>query len=140
MSGLPCHADYITVRPLHYIYSAICILLLSLLPAPAASRQRLHKESWYQVHWCDTHNGHSEVTLSNGTRADCLTDTHAIEVDFADKWRESIGQALSYAYLTDKDAGIVLIIETPSDNNYLLQLQTLIDHFTLPITIYTTTQ
>ena len=49
--------------------------------------------------------------MPDGTRCDILTDTHAIEVDFADKWAEAIGQSLNYAMQTGKKAGIVLVLK-----------------------------
>ena len=36
--------------------------------------------------------GKVEVVMKDGTRCDILTATHAIEVDFAKKWAEAIGQ------------------------------------------------
>ena len=69
-------------------------------------------------------NGRSEYRLDDGTRIDCLTDTHAIEFDFAKKWAESIGQALYYAMKTGKRAGVVLIIENAQkEQRYLKRLQ-----------------
>ena len=47
--------------------------------------------------------------MPDGTRCDILTDTHAIEVDFADKWAEAIGESLNYAIQTGKKADIVLV-------------------------------
>src|SRR5690349_16182101 len=41
-----------------------------------------------------------EFNNPDDTRTDCISDTHAIEVDFSDKWAESIGQALHYALWT----------------------------------------
>ena len=38
-----------------------------------------------------------EYRFPDGTRADCISATHAIEVDFSEKWAEAIGQALHYA-------------------------------------------
>ena len=43
-----------------------------------------------------------EVVMKDGTRCDILTATHAIEVDFAKKWAEAIGQSLNYAMQTGK--------------------------------------
>jgi hypothetical protein len=37
---------------------------------------------WYQQKWCEARKGQVEVVLPDGTRCDCLTDTHAIEFDF----------------------------------------------------------
>lgn len=38
------------------------------------------------------------------TRTDCISDTHAIEVEFSHKWAEAIGQALHYALWTEQFA------------------------------------
>lgn len=43
-----------------------------------------------------------EVVAPDGTRCDILTDEYAIEVDFANKWAEAIGQALNYAIQFNK--------------------------------------
>ena len=61
--------------------------------------------------------------LKDGTRVDCLTSTHAIEVDFANKWAESIGQSLFYAEMTGKKPGVYLIIESDRDYRYLKRLK-----------------
>lgn len=42
-------------------------------------------------------------------RADCVSETHAIEIDWADKWHEGIGQALSYATATGLAPGLILV-------------------------------
>ena len=42
-----------------------------------------HNESSYQHVWCAEHNGIEEYENSDFTRVNCLTDTHAIEFDFA---------------------------------------------------------
>lgn len=35
-----------------------------------------------------------EYVLPDRTRVDCLTDEYAIEIEFAENWAESIGQAM----------------------------------------------
>ena len=52
--------------------------------------KREHPEKWYQVKWCEAQKGQIEVVLKDGTRCDCLTDTHAIEFDFGSQWAEAI--------------------------------------------------
>jgi len=79
-----------------------CIILMST-PAQA---KRLHYEKWYQSEWCKAHNGQVEVVLPDRTRCDCLTNTHAIEFDFGNKWAEAIGQALYYSIQTEKKQGL----------------------------------
>ena len=44
---------------------------------------------------------------------DCLTKTHAVEFDFANKWAEGVGQSLHYQRMTGKKAKVVLILENP---------------------------
>ena len=113
-----------------------CILLLTgivLLLGTPAQAKRLHYEKYYQERWCKANNGQVEVVLPDRTRCDCLTDTHAIEFDFGNKWAESIGQALYYSIQTGKRAGVVLILEKQSDYKYWIRLNTIIDHYHLPI-------
>jgi hypothetical protein len=56
-------------------------LFVCLVPF-MVSAKRDHPEKWYQVQRCKAHHGQTEVVLPDGTRCDCLTDTHAIEFDF----------------------------------------------------------
>ena len=73
-----------------------------------------HSESSYQHAWCKAHNGIEEYENTDKTRVDCLTSCYAVEFDFANKWAESIGQALHYQLMTGKKAKVVLILENPS--------------------------
>lgn len=72
-----------------------------------------HNESSYQHAWCSQHKGIEEYENDDFTRVDCLTETHAVEFDFANKWAESIGQAEHYALKTGKKGKVVLILEEP---------------------------
>ena len=72
-----------------------------------------HSESSYQHAWCSAHKGIEEYENKDFTRVDCLTEQNAVEFDFANKWAESIGQALHYAYMTCKKGKVVLILENP---------------------------
>jgi hypothetical protein len=81
----------------------------------------------------EAYRGQVEVVLPDGTRCDCVTDTHAIEFDFGDHWSEAVGQSAYYAIQTGKKAGIVLILETMKDRKYWIRLNTTIEHFNLPI-------
>ena len=91
----------------------LCIVLLILFALPVFAA-RLHRESTYQNKWCSEMCGRQEVQLDDNTRVDCLTKTHAIEFDFANKVYEAVGQALYYSVKTKKKPGIVLILENPS--------------------------
>lgn len=67
-------------------------------------------------------NGKMEVVLDDLARVDIVTDTFAIEVDFADKWSQSVGQALYYADKLSKKAGILLVVNGHQDDRYVKRL------------------
>ena len=93
-------------------------------------------EKHYQDEFAAKVGGQTEVTAGDGTRCDILTDTHAIEVDFARKWGEAIGQSLNYGFQFDRKAGIVLILEKPSDRRHLIRINSIIRHYELPIDVW----
>lgn len=110
-------------------YLLIALLLAAALSSVAAKRK--YKEKTYQEHFAEEcRQGGKELAitehrLSDGTRVDILTKTYAIEADFANKWAESIGQALYYALSTGKNPGVLLIMEDPAkDLKYYYRLQT----------------
>ena len=70
--------------------------------------------------------GEKEVRIESG-RIDLLNDEYAIEIDFAKKWKESIGQSLWYALNTNKKPGIVLIRENDLDT-YHFQLYAALEY------------
>jgi hypothetical protein len=109
---------------------SICAIVLFTTTAQA---KRLHPEKHYQTQWCKANDGRVEVVLPDKTRCDCLTRDNAIEFDFGNKWAESIGQALYYSIQTGKRAGVVLILEKQSDYKYWIRLNTIIEHYGLPI-------
>lgn len=96
-------------------------LILLLLPMTTAAH---HTEKFYQETNCQ---GKTEEVLHDLTRVDCLTETHAIEYDWGNKWAEAIGQSLGYAVETGKKPGIVLILKTPKHEKYWRKLNRVID-------------
>ena len=67
---------------------------------------------------------------------DCLTETHAIEYDWANgtKIYEAIGQALYYAMHTGRRAGIILIrSDDAASDRYVSRARSIIEHYGLPI-------
>jgi len=86
------------------------ILVIFMTPISCFGKH-LHPEKYYQSQWCKANNGIMEYKNDDGTRVDCLTDKNAVEFDFAQKWAESIGQALYYQKKTNKKAKVVLILE-----------------------------
>ena len=110
----------------------IAILSLFCFLSPAWAKH-IHHEKYYQEKWCADKSGRVEVVLPDRTRCDCLTRTHAIEFDFGNNWAEAIGQSLYYSIQTGKKAGIVLILEKPSDYKYWVRLNTVIGENNLKI-------
>lgn len=83
----------------------LVILLLVACAGPGPVRLR---EADHVRVWC---KGVIEARLSDGTRVDCLTDTHAIEVDWAREWMEGVGQSLHYAEVSNLWPGLALIVK-----------------------------
>ena len=71
------------------------------------------------------YNAKLEVLLWDKTRVDLLNDEYAIEVDWAPKWAEGIGQALYYAQVTGKKPGVILLIkDMQKEMKFVYRLQT----------------
>lgn len=110
--------------------------LLSLLPLLAFCKM---PESYYQDQFASRINGQTEVIAGDGTRCDILTDEYAIEVDFARKWGEAIGQSLNYGFQFNRKPGILLILEKPDDRKHYIRINSLVKHYSLPIKVWTIT-
>ena len=109
----------------------IAIITFSL----SAESKQLYLEKKYQEQWCNTQsNCIMEYELPDKTRVDCLTLTHAIEFDFGKKWAEAIGQSLYYGLITNRKAGIVLILEDKSnEQKYLQRLLTVTEKYGIDV-------
>ena len=99
------------------------LFLTILLTLTKCYAGRLYNETYYQNLWCNEQKGITEYKLSDYTRVDCLTETHAVEFDFAKKWAEAVGQSIHYGMMTDKTPAIVLIIEQSKDFIYYERLK-----------------
>jgi len=89
-----------------------CAALLLVLPAcaPRAPYPDVEPREWdYQRAYCDRRGWKVEVVLPDGTRADCLSPAHAIELDRVYKWRQCLDQAEHYAARTGLNPLCVLI-------------------------------
>jgi len=98
------------------------ILSFVLLFSGCSQTTTKYHEKYYQTLLCDELGGEMEYVLRDRTRVDCLTDEYAIEVDFAKKWAEGIGQTLYYAYMTRKKPAVGLIIDTKKEQRYFNRL------------------
>ena len=113
------------------------MLKYTLLIALTLSLQAKHKhpESYYRDILCASLQGKSEYYLPDKTRVDCLTDFYAIEVDFSEKWAESIGQSLHYGLMTGRKPAVYLIIESNSDLKHLNRLINIADKHGIKVLI-----
>jgi hypothetical protein len=112
---------------------AILFLLASL---SVASAGRLMPEKHYQKLYAEQVGGQMEVTAPDGSRVDILTEKYAIDVDFADKWAEPIGQSLNYGFQFQRRAGIVLIVDGEDQQGKAIRLGSLIRHYSMPIDLW----
>jgi hypothetical protein len=99
------------------------------------STYAIENEAYYSNKFCEEMSGQSEYVLQDLSRVDCLTDTHAFEVDWADgmKVYEAIGQSLYYSSETGKLPGILLLIRKENSEKHIRKVQRVIEFFELPI-------
>ncbi len=72
---------------------ALIIIIIFLIPSLLLAK-REHSGKWYQQKWCEEQKGRVGVVLPDGTRCDCVTDTHAIEFDFGSQSAEAINMRI----------------------------------------------
>ena len=96
------------------VFSGLVLSVAILLSVPDGKHERDYQE-FANI----TLQGHIEYRLKDKTRVDILTDDLAIEVDFAPKWYEAIGQACHYSSLTGKRPAILLIVRAEKDEKYV---------------------
>jgi hypothetical protein len=113
----------------------IVMLTFTLLFTSCSSKAKTYNERHYQTIFCDDLDGEMEYVLKDRTRVDCLTDEYAIEVDFAKKWAEGIGQSLHYAQMTGKKPAIGFIMNTKKDQRYFKRLDTLAKKYGIKVFI-----
>jgi len=92
----------------------ILIILLLLLATIIFQDRELLGTNWSEADYRDfileKIYGTAEYTFDNGTRVDILTESHAIEIEYAYNWYEAVGQSLYYSELSGKKPGIILIL------------------------------
>jgi len=110
-----------------FVILIISISGLSLCLAQPSIR-RHHQENYYQKIIAEQIGGQRETVLDDGTRIDISTETEAIEVEFAHKWYEAIGQSSHYSYKTGKLPVIWLIREGEKDDKYIKRCKELCEN------------
>lgn len=99
-------------------HSALLIQSISLKVPPDSNEYE-----WTNA-LANTIKGKPEVTVEFG-RADVLTESYAVEVDFLSKWKEGLGQALHYGDVTDLVPVLALIAIDRPDEGLLKQIESL---------------
>ena len=74
--------------------------------------------------------GEREVSVQSG-RVDLLTPVVAYEIEWANKWKDAVGQAIWYSLQTERQPGIILILRKPKDYKYFIQLNSALVHANL---------
>jgi len=113
------------------ILISVVILSFNLIICDAASSKKAiahHKEDYYQDIIAKKIGGEREVLLDDKTRIDIATPTTVIEVEFAYKFYESIGQSSWYSYKTGKLPEIWLIKESDKDDKFILRCKTVCEN------------
>ena len=110
-------------------------LLSSIFLISSFNAYAIENEAYYSQQFCDELSGQTEYLLQDLSRVDCLTDSHAFEVDWADgsKVYEAIGQSLYYSSETGKLPGILLLIRKENSEKYIRKVKRVVDYFELPI-------
>jgi hypothetical protein len=111
---------------------------------PGYSLAQWHNEKYYQTVIATQMEGKAEVSFPDRIRVDIITKNYAIEVEFADKWYQAVGQSLYYGIKTGLLPAIVLIMKKDVDTLYLNRLRQVaalhkikiftIDYYSLKIT------
>jgi len=108
----------------HMVAAAVMLLSMVSLPAqespsvgvesPRIARpQPSDRETIWSAYLAQESGGIAEARTPDGSRCDILTDTEAIEVEWASKWEESIGQAVLYSIAFDREPVVLLLIKDP---------------------------
>jgi len=99
----------------------IIILITFLIPVSIQGQISNYSEKEIADYIQSLIGGEREVSVESG-RIDLVHNDVAFEIDWANKWKESIGQALWYAQQSNKKPGIILILKKDSDYKYFIQL------------------
>ena len=105
----------------------LLILLFLLFLGNLSAQISNYSEKEISIYIQSLIGGEREVSVPSG-RVDLIHDNVAYEIDWANKWKESIGQALWYAQQSNKQPGIILILKSESDYKYFLQLNSSLNY------------
>lgn len=113
----------------------LLVVLMAVIGAVMCETTTQGQERKYQHMYAEIIQGETEVVLKDGTRADIVTDTHVFEVDWMDKWAEGLGQALHYATVTGKRAGLILLCKKLDNIDKVCYIYAIKDKYKLDLTV-----
>ena len=118
----------------HHMMKIFCALFCTTLFFTAICQGEETKDRrWYRDTWCAEKQGQTNAPMPDRMTCDCLTDTHAVRVDFGDNWTQAVGFALHYSLQTGKKGGIVLVLDKSKDYRHWIRLNALLQEYKLPI-------
>jgi len=88
------------------------LLSLTLTAIPLAADRETEWSGWLAQRWTAI----AEARTPDNSRVDVLTESYAWEVEWAEKWQQSIGQALYYQAATGRRGGVILLMGRKGDN------------------------
>ena len=119
---------YQNIVKIKTICLGICIIFIYTIVVFAYIDNH-NTEDYYQDKIAKQVHGQREVILDDRTRIDIVTDTEVIEVEFAHKFYEAIGQSAHYCVKSGKKPVIWLIKESANDQKYIDRCKNLCDNF-----------
>ncbi len=121
------------IRKILTMKKMIISISLIFLSISVFGQKEKQLEKYYQNIFAKSQNAMTEFVLTDRARVDIVTDTFAIEVDFAHKWGESIGQSLFYGVMLNKKPGVLLIVGGQNDNIYLTRLMVVANKYNIRV-------
>ncbi len=91
------------------------------------------RETAWSAYLAQEIGGEPEHRTSDGSRVDILTDSHAWEVEWADKWAEAVGQVLFYSEATHKPPAILMLMRDSSDIRPYLRCRIVCTRLDIPL-------
>lgn len=106
---------------------------LALMGTCSSAQAQSYDESKLQA--CACEGLLQEVRTKAGTYVDCLSETHAIEIESTEDWAEAIGQSLHYASELGKHAKVLFFCETADATclRHRLTFESTVAFYGLPI-------
>lgn len=111
-------------------YGAFILLFLTITCSTVFGQSTEWNENEHADFIQQLIGGQREHSVESG-RIDLLTDEYAFEIEWANKWKDSIGQAIWYGLQTNKKPGIILLLKSKEEYKYYIQLNSALTYANL---------